>query len=120
MGLVVVGVLAAFARSAGLLENRRVLIAFAAAVLGGLGWLILVLSEQDGYYGDGTTVWEHSRRTGVWVFVIVAATAAAASVVGLLWAAASSGGRLRSAVLRLTAVACLLLLLAAFFAHIGH
>ena len=120
IGLIVVGAFAAFARRAGLLKNRRILVALAAAVLGGLGWLILGLSEQDEYYGDGTTVWEHSRRTGAWVFVIVAAAAAAASIVGLVWAASSSGGRLRSAVLPLTAVACPLLLLAAFYARIGH
>jgi hypothetical protein len=120
LGLVVGGAVAGFARPPFLLKRRWIPIALAAALLGALGWLILVLSEQDEYYGDGTTVWEHSRRTGAWVFVIVAAAAAAASIVGLVWAASSSGGRLRSAVLPLTAVACLLLLLAAFYARIGH
>jgi hypothetical protein len=96
------------------------LFALAVAVLGGLGWLILVLSDQDDYYGDGTTVWEHSRRSGAWVFVIVGAAAASASVVGLVWAASSSGGRLRVAVLPLTAVACLLLLFGVFLAGLGH
>ena len=83
--------------------------------------MILFLSEADGYYGDGTTVWEHSRRSGAWVFVIVGAVAAAASIVGLVWAAWSSGGgRLRLVALPLTGVACLLLLFAVFSAGIGH
>jgi hypothetical protein len=116
LAVVVVG----FARSARLLENRRGLIALAAVVLGCLVWVILGLSTEDEYYGDGTTVWEHSRRSGAWVFVIVGVAAAAASIVGLVWAAMSSGGRLRSAVLPLTAVACLLLLFGAFSAAVGH
>ena len=81
--------------------------------------MTLVLSEADEYYGDGTTVWEHSRRSGAWVFVIVGAAAAAASILGLVWAASSSGGRLK-AVPPLTGVACLLLLFAIFSARIGH
>jgi flagellar biosynthesis/type III secretory pathway M-ring protein FliF/YscJ len=68
-----------------LLESRWIPIGLAAVVLGGLGWLILALSEQDEYYGDDTTVWEHSRRSGAWVFVVVGAAVAAASVVGLVW-----------------------------------
>jgi hypothetical protein len=120
VGLVVAGVVAGFARPARLLESRRNLLALAAAVLGGLGWLILVLSDEDDYYGDGTTVWEHSRSSGAWVYVIVGMAAAAASIVGLVWAASSGGGRLRVVVLRLTAIACLLLLFAVFSAGIGH
>ena len=85
--LVVVGAFAGFAHSARLLDSRRILIALAAAVLGGLVWMILVLSEADEYYGDGTTVWEHSHRSGTWFYVIVGAVAAAASIVGLVWAA---------------------------------
>jgi hypothetical protein len=120
VGVVVAGAVAAFARPARLLESRRILLALAAAVLGGLGWLVLVLSEEEDYYGDGTTVWEHSRSSGAWVFAIVAAAAAAASIVGLVWAASSTGGRLRVVVLPLTAGACLLLFLAVFSAGIGH
>jgi hypothetical protein len=119
IGLLVV-VVVGFARPARLLANRRSLIALAAVVLGGLVWVILGLSEQDEYYGDDTTVWDHSRRSGAWVLVIVGVAAAAASIVGLVWAASSSGSRPRSAVLPLTAVACLLLLYGAFSAGVGH
>jgi hypothetical protein len=82
--------------------------------------VILGLSGQDEYYGDDTTVWDHSRRSGTWVLVIVGVAAAAASVIALVWAALSSDGRLRSAVLPLTAASCLLLLFGAFSAGVGH
>ena len=119
-GLVVGGAVAGFARPARLLESRWIPIGLAAVVLGGLGWLMLVLSEQDEYYGDDTTVWEYARRSGAWVLVLIGAARAASSTVGLIWAASSSGVRLRLAVLPLTAVACLLLLFAVFSAGIGH
>ena len=112
--------MAGFARPAFLLKRRWISIALAAELLVALGWLILDLSEDDPYYGDGTTVWEHSRRSGGWVFVIIGAAAAAASIVGLVWAASSSGGRRRLLVLRLSALACLLLLFGAFSARAGH
>ncbi len=83
-------------------------------------WAILGLSMEDDYYGDGTTVWEHSRQSGAWVMVIVGVAATAVSIVGLVWAAASNSGRLRSAVLPLTAGACLLLLFGTFSAGVGH
>jgi hypothetical protein len=120
LGLVVGGAVAGFARPAFLLKRRWIPIALAAALLGALGWLILVLSEEDEYYGDGTTVWEHSRRSGGWVYVVIAAVAAAASMVGLVWATSSSGGRRRLLVLRLSAFACLLLLFGVFAAGVGH
>jgi H+/Cl- antiporter ClcA len=85
LGLVVGGAVAGFARPAFLLKRRWIPIALAAALLGALGWLILVLSEEDEYYGDGTTVWEHAHRTGVWVFVLIAAAAVAATIVALVW-----------------------------------
>jgi hypothetical protein len=120
LGLVVGGAVAGFGRPAFLLKRRWIPIALAAALLGALGWLILVLSEEDEYYGDGTTVWEHSRRSGGWVYVVIAAVAAAASMVGLVWATSSSGGRRRLLVLRLSAFACLLLLFGVFAAGVGH
>jgi uncharacterized membrane protein len=120
LGLVVGGAVAGFARPPFLLKRRWIPIALAAALLGALGWLILVLSEEDEYYGDGTTVWEHSRRWGAWVYVVIGAAAAAASIVGLVWAASSSGARRRLLVLRLSAFACLLLLFGVFAAGVGH
>ena len=120
LGLVVGGAVAGFARPAFLLKRRWIPIALAAALLGALGWLFLVLSEEDEYYGDGTTVWEHSRRSGGWVYVIIGTAAAAASIVGLVWATWSSGGRRRLLVLRLSAFASLLLLFGIFAAGIGH
>lgn len=120
LGLVVGGAVAGFARPPFLLKRRWIPIALAAALLGALGWLILVLSEEDEYYGDGTTVWEHSRRSGAWVYVVIGAAAAAASIVGLMWAASSSGARRRLLVLRLSAFACLLLLVGVFAAGVGH
>jgi hypothetical protein len=81
---------------------------------------MLVLSEEDPYYGDGTTVWEHSRHSGGWVLVIVGAADAVASIVGLVSAASSSGGRRRLLVLRLSAFACLLLLFGVFSDGVGH
>jgi hypothetical protein len=120
LGLVVGGAVAGFARPTFLLKRRWIPIALAAALLGALGWLILVLSEEDEYYGDGTTVWEHSRRSGGWVYVVIGAVAPAASIVGLVWATSSSGDRRRLLVLRLSAVACLLLLFGVFSARAGH
>lgn len=120
LSLVVGGTVAGFARPGFLLKRRWIPIALAAALLGALGWVILVLSEEDEYYGDGTTVWEHSRRSGGWVYVVIGAVAAAASIVGLVWARSSSGARRRLLVLRISAFACLLLLFGVFAAGVGH
>jgi hypothetical protein len=120
LGLVVGGAIAGFARPAFLLKRQWIPVALAAVLLGGLGWLILELTEEDEYYGDGTTVWEHSRRSGGWVFVVIGAAAAAASIAGLAWAATSNGRRRRLLVLRLSAFACLLLLFGVLAARSGH
>jgi hypothetical protein len=45
--VVVGGAVAGFARPAFLLKRRWIPIALAAVLLGGLGWLILVLTEED-------------------------------------------------------------------------
>jgi hypothetical protein len=120
LGLVVGGAVAGFARPPFLLKRQWIPVGLAAVLLGGLGWLILVLTEEDEYYGDGTTAWEHSRRSGAWVYVVIGAAGAAASIVGLMWVASPSGARRRLLVLRLSAFACLLLLFGAFAAGVGH
>jgi hypothetical protein len=120
LGLVLGGAVVGFAPPGFRLERQWIPIALAAVFLGALSWLILVLFEEDEYYGDGTTVWEHSRRSGGWLYVVIGAAAAVASIVGLVWAASSSGGRRRLLVLRLSAFACLLLLFGVFAAGVGH
>lgn len=116
------GAVVGLARPARFIHDRRVAIALAGVVVGGVAYLIIGLSEPDPYYGDDTSYWKHARNSGTWIYLPPAILAAAASIIGLIRAAAiRDRDRVnRPRVFRLTGIACLLVLFAEFAVGLGH